>query len=136
MEKLLIPNRRVQLIGYFQGNVPLDVIKEDTTKIKGMLENSKYNPKTTFSFKESMLKSRKGVLYLDGHALSDKGKLYKVNLDYGHNVPRYCELIVYTCSFYTMYFLVITDANIGEMDKLYIGTGVSWGSDFFWNYIA
>lgn len=137
MEKLLIPNRKTQIIGYYQGDVSIDTIKKDLNRLKYMLENSKYNPKITKSFKECMITPRYGELYLDGHELSSKvGKIYLKELDYGHNIPRYCELIAYTCKFYTIYFLAITDNNVGDIDKVTVGTGVSWGSDFFWNCIA
>lgn len=134
--KLLIPNREVQLIGYVMSEVTQDTIKKDLTLMKSLLEGCSYNPKTTFSFERQLIKVQYGKLSIKGHALDPKGKIYKINLDYGHNVPRFCELLAYTCKFYTMYFIVVTDANVGGMEKVTVGHGVSWGSEFFWTYIA
>lgn len=137
MEKLLIPNRRTQIIGYYQGCISMDIIEKDLNRLKSMLESCSYNPKDTKSFKESVITVRESMLYLDGHELSSKrGKVYLKELDYGHNIPRFCELLVYTCPFYTIYFLAITDSNVGDMEKFASGEGVMWGSDFFWNFIA
>lgn len=137
MEKLLIPNRKVQVIGYYQGDVSYNTIEKDLNRLKCLLENNKYDPKVTKSFKDSVLTPRHGVLYLDGHEMSSKkGNFYCRELDYGHNVPRFCELFAYSCKFYTIYFLAISDSNLGDMEKYASGEGVQWGSDFFWNFIA
>lgn len=137
MSKLMIPNRSVQIIGFTQGSVSSEIIKKDLMKIKALLENCKYNPKVDFSFKRDVLKVRCGNLYLDGHQIDkDKGRLIKVNLNYGYNVPRFCELLAYSCEYYTIYFLAVTDENVGDMEKYIVGTGVTWGSNLYWSLVG
>lgn len=140
-------NCDVEVIAYtllYKG-VGLDekVIQKDLSVISKGLESSKYSigvgkssyMRASISFiRDSwLLRNGKG---LNLSLFNCNYNLYKYDLNYGNNVPRFIELYAYIDDFKVVYFIKKTHKSVGNIEKHVVGEGVSWGSDFFWNCIA